>query len=702
MATYESDKLRNVALLGHGGSGKTSLVEAMLFDTGAVNRLGRVDDGTSVSDWDEEERRRQMSINMALIPCEWQDHKLNMLDTPGYMDFVGEMISAIRVTDGVVVVLDSVGGVEVGTEQVWHYAGERNLPRLAFVNKMEREHVDYAGIVAQISAKFGVVGVPIQLPIYSDQEEFKGVVDLMTQKAYYSGPSAVGVASLDGNATGSPIPDDMADAVEEARMILIEAAAEGDDALMEKYFEEETLTEKEILQGLKARIAQGDLVPVACGSAVMNIGVQALMRAIVQLLPPPVEAAPFAVQNLATGTEVQLQADHTGDLAAIVFKTIADPYVGKLSYFRVYSGTLESDSRVQNSRTGDEERIGQVYILCGKDQSPIARIPAGDIGAVAKLGETLTGDTLCDQGVPLRLAPSEYPNPLYSVAVSPKTKADAAKISPTLTRLSEQDPTLSWRQDRGTRETILSGMGDTHINIARRRMDETFGLGLDTALPRVPYLETITRSASAQYRHKKQTGGAGQFAEVHMRVEPRDRDAGFEFSWEVVGMNVSKTFGSSIEKGVKAVLEQGVIAGYPVVDVLAAVYDGKEHPVDSKDIAFQIAGREVFKLAVMDAGPVLLEPMYKYTITVPEEFMGDVLGDLNTRRAQVLGMDQVGDNTIVTALLPLAEMQRYVSDLRSITQARGVFSLEYVSYQQVPTHFAEQVIAASRREAEDK
>lgn len=702
MATYESDKLRNVALLGHGGSGKTSLVEAMLFDTGAVNRLGRVDDGTSVSDWDEEERRRQMSINMALIPCEWQDHKLNMLDTPGYMDFVGEMISAIRVTDGVVVVLDSVGGVEVGTEQVWHYAGERNLPRLAFVNKMEREHVDYAGIVAQISAKFGVVGVPIQLPIYSDQEEFKGVVDLMTQKAYYSGPSAVGVASLDGNASGSPIPDDMADAVEEARMILIEAAAEGDDALMEKYFEEETLTEKEILQGLKARIAQGDLVPVACGSAVMNIGVQALMRAIVQLLPSPVEAAPFAVQNLATGTEVQLQADPTGDLAAIVFKTIADPYVGKLSYFRVYSGTLESDSRVQNSRTGDEERIGQVYILCGKDQSPIARIPAGDIGAVAKLGETLTGDTLCDQGVPLRLAPSEYPNPLYSVAVSPKTKADAAKISPTLTRLSEQDPTLSWRQDRGTRETILSGMGDTHINIAVRRMDETFGLGLDTALPRVPYLETITRSASAQYRHKKQTGGAGQFAEVHMRVEPRDRDAGFEFSWEVVGMNVSKTFGSSIEKGVKAVLEQGVIAGYPVVDVLAAVYDGKEHPVDSKDIAFQIAGREVFKLAVMDAGPVLLEPMYKYTITVPEEFMGDVLGDLNTRRAQVLGMDQVGDNTIVTALLPLAEMQRYVSDLRSITQARGVFSLEYVSYQQVPTHFAEQVIAASRREAEDK
>jgi elongation factor G len=338
----------------------------------------------------------------------------------------------------------------------------------------------------------------------------------------------------------------------------------------------------------------------------------------------------------------------------------------------------------------------------GKEQQPIARLSAGDIGAVAKLGETQTGDTLCDHGVPIRLEPPTYPNPLFAVAVSPKTKADAAKISPTLTRLSEQDPTLTWHQDTGTRETILAGMGDTHINVAVRRMDETFGLGLDTATPRVPYKETITRPAATQYRHKKQTGGAGQFAEVHMRVEPLERDSGFEFVWEVVGMNVSKTYGPSIEKGVKAVMEQGVIAGYPVVDILAAVYDGKEHPVDSKDIAFQIAGREVFKIAVKDAGPVLLEPIYKYTITVPEEYMGDVLSDLNTRRGQVLGMDQVGDNSIVTALVPLAEMQRYVSDLRSITQGRGVFTLEFSSYEQVPSHLTEQIIASSRREADEK
>jgi elongation factor G len=690
MTTFKTEQLRNVVLLGHNGSGKTSLAEAMLFDTGAVNRLGRVDDGTSVSDHDDEERRRKMSLNLSLIPCQIQNHKLNVLDTPGYMDFVGEVISAAHVADGAVFVLDSVGGVEVGTEQVWHYANEEELPRLAFVNKMERENVDLGSVMDQISTKFGVVAVPVQLPI-GTQAAFSGVVDLVAQKAYMGAKATVG-----------PIPGDMADAVEEARMVLIEAAAEGKDELMEKYFEEETLTEEEIVEGLKARIARGDLVPVLCGSAVMNVGVLPLMHNIIQFLPSPVAAGPYPAQNPATGAQVELRADAAGDLAALVFKTVADPYVGKLSYFRVFSGTLESDSRVQNSRTGSEERVGQIYVMTGKEQNPVARVPAGDIAAVAKLGESQTGDTLHDQGAPYRLPPPSYPNPLYSVAVTPKTKADAAKISPTLTRLSEQDPTLTWRQDRGTRETILSGMGDTHINVAIRRAEETFSLGLDTAIPRVPYRETITRETRAQYRHKKQTGGAGQFAEVHMRVEPLARDTGYEFAWEVVGMNVSKTFGTSIDKGVRAILEQGVIAGYPVVDVLAAVYDGKEHPVDSKDIAFQIAGREVFKLAVRDAGPVLLEPIYKYTITVPEEFMGDVLSDLNTRRAQVLGMDQVGDNSVVTAMVPLAEMQRYVSDLRSITQGRGVFSLEFTDYQQVPGHLTDQIIAAAQREAEEK
>jgi elongation factor G len=690
MTIYKSENLRNVVLLGHGGAGKTSLVEAMIFSTGAVNRLGKVDDGTSISDWDDEERRRKMSINASLIPCEWNGYKLNVLDTPGYMDFVGEVISGIRVADAAVIVLDSVGGVEVGTEQVWYHADGRKLPRLAFVNKMERENVDYASVVAQIASKFDTVAVPIHLPV-GNQADFGGVVDLLTQKAY-----------LGEKGTEGPIPDDLADAVEEARMVLVEAAAEGEDELMEKYFETETLSDAEILRGLKARLAQGNLVPVLCGSAAMNIGPKPLMQSIISLLPSPVEAAPFVAVNPATNEEVQLQGDSAADLAALVFKTVADPYVGKLSYFRVYSGTVESDSRLYNISVGEEERFGQVFTMRGKEQIPVARVPAGDMGAVARLSETKTGDSLCDRGVPLWLEPATYPNPLYSVAVSPKTKADAAKISPTLTRLSEQDPTLTWRQDPSTRETILSGMGDTHINVAIRRMEETFGLGLETAVPRVPYLETITRAATAQYRHKKQTGGAGQFAEVHMRVEPLERDAGYEFKWEVVGMNVSKTFGPSIDKGVKAVMEQGVIAGYPVVDVMAAVYDGKEHPVDSKDIAFQIAGREVFKLAVKDAGPVLLEPIYKYTITVPEEYMGDVLSDLNTRRAQVLGMDQVGDNSVVTAQVPLAEMQRYVSDLRSITQGRGVFSMEYLHYQQMPAHLTEQIIAASQREAEER
>jgi len=690
MTIYKSDKLRNLALLGHGGSGKTTLVEAMLFDTGAVNRLGRVEDGTSNSDWDDEERRRKMSINTSLIPCEWQGYKLNMLDAPGYMDFVGEAISAIRVADGAIFVLDSTGGVEVGTEQLWHYASEYRLPRMAFVNKMERENINYGTVVEQVAAKLDVVAVPIQLPIGS-QADFQGVVDLLALKAY-----------LGEKGTEAPIPADLADAAEEARLVLVEAAAEGEDALMEKYFEEETLTNEEILRGLKARIARGSLVPVLCGSAAMNVGIVSLMRAITQLMPSPVEAPPVAVKSPATGAAIKLEAAAAGPLAALVFKTQADPYVGKLSFFRVYSGTVESDSRLWNSRAGSEERLGQIYTMRGKEQTPAARVPAGDIAAVAKLSETLTGDTLCDRGTPLRIEPPVFPNPLYSVAVSPKTKADAAKISPTLTRMAEQDPTLSWRQDSSTRETILAGMGDTHINVAVRRMEETFGMGLETAIPRVPYLETITRPARAQYRHKKQTGGAGQFAEVHMRVEPLERNAGYEFAWEVVGMNVSRTFGPSIEKGVKAVMEQGVMAGYPVVDVLAAVFDGKEHPVDSKDIAFQIAGREVFKMCIKAAGPVLLEPIYKYTITVPEEYMGDVLSDLNTRRAQVLGMNQVGGNSLVTALVPLAEMQRYVSQLRSITQGRGVFTLDFSSYQNVPSHLAEQIMAESQREAEEK
>ncbi len=690
MKIYKSDNLRNVALLGHGSAGKTSLAEAMLYDSGAVNRLGRVDEGTSVADWDDEERRRKMSINATLIPCEWRDHKLNIIDTPGYMDFVGEVVGAARVVDAAVVVVDSVGGVEVGTEQVWGYADDQNLPRLAFVNKMERENANFQRVVEEIASRFHLPAVPIQLPIGS-QADFQGVVDLLTQKAY-----------VGEKGTEAPIPAGMADAVEEARMVLLEAAAEGEDVLMEKYFESETLTDQEILRGLKARVRRGDLVAVLCGSAAMNVGVQGIMQAIVDLLPSPVAAGPYAATNLATKEEAELEGDAAGALAALVFKTVADPYVGKLSYFRVYSGTIESDSRVFNSRVREEERLGQIYVMRGKEQLPVGTVPAGDMAAVARLSETQTGDTLCDRGMPLELAPAQYPDPLYSVAVTPKTKADAAKISPTLTRLSEQDPTLRWRQDISTRETILSGMGDTHINVAIRRMEETFSLGLDTAVPRVPYMETITRSSSAQYRHKKQTGGAGQFAEVHMRVEPRERDSGFEFAWEVVGMNVSKTFGPSIEKGIKSVLEQGVIAGYPVVDVMAAVYDGKEHPVDSKDIAFQIAGREVFKLAFKAAGPVLLEPIYTYTISVPEEYMGDVLSDLNTRRAQVLGMDQANGRSIVTALVPLAEMQRYVSDLRSITQGRGLFSMEFASYQNVPGHLADQIVAASQREAEEK
>jgi elongation factor G len=684
--TYATDKLRNVVLLGHGGAGKTTLVEAMLFDTGAVNRLGKVDDGTSVSDWDEEERRRGLSINTSIVPCEWRNHKLNVLDSPGYMDFVGEVASAVRVADGAIVVLDSVGGVEVGTAQVWASADARNLPRLAFINKMERENASFDRIVAELGDEFGILALPIQLPI-GNQAHFQGVVDLISGKAY-----------LGNTETAGEVPADLADAVEEARLTLLEAAAEGEDALMEKYFEEEALSDEEIARGLRNRIRRGEVLPVLCGSAAMNIGVRRLMKAIIDYLPAP---GTEPATNPATGEDMELSPDELGPLAVLAFKTVADPYVGKLSYLRVYSGRLESDSRIYNFRAGEEERLGQLYFMRGKEQIPTDVVTAGDIGAVTKLSETETGDVLGDRGAPVHLAPPTFPNPLFSVAVSPRTKADAAKVTPTLTRLCEQDPTLRWYNEPSTRQMILSGMGDTHINVAVRRMEDTFGLGVDTALPKVPYRETITRSVTAQYRHKKQTGGAGQFAEVHARIEPLERDAGYEFKWEVVGMNVSKTFGPSIDKGVRSVMEQGVIAGYPVVDFLFAVYDGKEHPVDSKDIAFQIAGREVFKLAVRNASPVLLEPIYRFTITVPEEYMGDVLSDLNTKRAQVLGMDQQGGKSIVTALAPLAEMQRYTTDLRSITQGRGVFEMEFVDYQQVPAYLQQELIEETKREAEE-
>jgi elongation factor G len=611
-----------------------------------------------------------------------------LLDTPGYTDFAGEVRNALRAVNAAVVLVDASAGVEVGTELVWEYASAFDLPRIVIISKMDRDMARPAFALDSLKSAFGGTNfVPLQLPL-GERGDFPGVIDLVDMKA------------LMGEAgTAEDIPGDVADATEEARLEVIEAAAEGDDALLEKYFDVGTLTDEEIATGLRVGFKSGAYVPVFYTAATANLGIKPILEAINTLCPPPDEAGPVSAKG--PGGEEDLPASDAGPLVVSVFKTTADPYVGKLTYFSIVSGTLEADHRYYNTTRDEDERFGPLYAMLGKDQNQVARMHAGDIGAVAKLNVTVTGDALGDKGHPLEVAPLDFPAPVFAVAVSPKTQADSAKMGPTLTRLCEEDQTLRWRQDPATKEAVLEGMGDTHVDVAVRRAAQ-LGVELETRLPRVPYQETVTRSNSAQYRHKKQTGGAGQFAEVHLRVEPQERGQGFEYSSEVFGGSISQSFIPSIEKGIKQVIDQGVIAGYPVVDVKAIVYDGKEHPVDSKDIAFQVAGREVFKLAMQDAGPVLLEPVMIIQVTVPDANMGDVMGDLSTRRAQIQGSDSKSGKSIITAQVPLAEVQRYSNELRSFTQGRGVYTLEFDHYQNVPSHIAEEIAAQAQREAEEE
>jgi elongation factor G len=684
MKDYHTDQLRNVVLLGHGSSGKTSLAEAMLFTSGAINRMGEVEEGSTVADYDEEEKNRQISLNLALVPIEWKDCKINVLDTPGYTDFIGEAKSSVRVADTAIVVVDAVAGVEVGTELVWKFADEQDIPRMVIINKMNRENVDLDRTLRALEESFDENFVLFTLPIGS-ATNFTGVVDLTRMEALIGSEGKV-----------EEIPGDIASQAEETRIPLIEAAAEVDDELLMKYLEGESLTEEEIQRGLQVAIAEGSAVPVFVTAATANLGTKALLTNLADYAPSPIDRGAVETEE---GELIEPETE--GSLAALIFKTTADPYVGKLTYFRVFRGTMKSDTRVYNSRADEEERLGQLYVMRGQEQIPVQSLQAGDIGAVAKLAETLTGDTLCDEEHPVTLPGPIFPDPVFAVAVKPKSKADQTKLGPTMSRICEEDPTLNWRQEPSTKEMILEGMGQAHVDIAIRRMSNRFDVEVETSTPKVPYRETITKVASDKYRHKKQSGGAGQFAEVYMRLEPLPRGAGFEYEWEVTGGAISTGFQTSIEKGIKQVMKEGPLAGYPVVDVLAAVYDGKEHPVDSKDIAFQIAGREVFKRVMRQAGPAMLEPIYTVKVTVPEEYTGDIIGDLNTKRARVQGMDQRAGKTIITALAPLAELQRYSTDLRSLTQGRGLFSMSFDHYEEVPSHIMEEIIKAHQQQADD-
>jgi elongation factor G len=688
MKEYRTDLIRNVALVSHGGGGKTSLGEALLYATGAINRMGKVEEGNTVSDFEEEEIRRTLSLSTSILPVEYNDHKINILDTPGFADFLGEVISTLRVSDGAIVLVDSVAGVEVGTEIVWDYCNRFNLPRFVMISKMNRENANFQAVLNGIrQLPTDATFVPVQLP-WGEKQDFNGVIDLFTMKAR-SGDGAKLVE----------IPADLADAAEEARIVLVEAAAEGDDALLEKYLNGEELTANEISKGFKQAVLSGIFIPVFVSAGTANIGSIPLLDAIIELLPDPLQTKPEVAVG-ANGEE-SLEASSTGPLAVYVWKTTADPFVGKLTYMRVYSGTLNSDSRIWNQNKGNEERLGTIHIMRGKEQFPVSLLHAGDIGVIAKLGEAGTGDTLCEKSHPLTLSIPEYPNALYSVAVIPKTQADSTKMGAALTRLCEEDQTLSWHQESSTNQTILEGMGDQHIDVAIRKAEAKFQVGLNTEIPRVPYRETITKGGDAMYRHKKQTGGAGQFGEVHMRIMPIEEND-FEFENKVFGGAISSGYMPAIEKGVKAILRQGAVAGFPMEKIRVEVYDGKEHPVDSKAVAFEIAGREAFKLAVQDAGPVLLEPIMDIRIIVPEANMGDVLGDLNTRRARVQGMDTEHGKSVVTAQIPLAEILRYVTDLRSITGGRGIFSMSLSHYERVPAHIQQEIVAARAKERQEQ
>jgi elongation factor G len=691
MKQYPADRVRNIALLGHSGAGKTSLAEAMLFNAGVLTRMGRVEDGNTVSDYDPEERRRGISINLATLPVEWQGYKLNFLDAPGYVDFVGEEYSAAAAADAALIVVDAVAGVEVGTEVAWQIAEDSGLPRIVYLNKMARENANPNQVIAELRDIFGANFVPVQIPIGAEAN-FKGVVDLLSRQAYM-GPEGKREA----------IPAALADDVEMGLMALSEAAAGDDDELIMKFLEGEELTADEIRNGLLAAVREGSVVPVCFGDATHNVGVRTLMTLLTEVVPGFQSSRGVEAANSA-GETIVLAPDSAGPVVLFAFKTVADPYVGKLTYFRVVSGELAiEEGRLFNPRSNVEERLGQLFVMRGKEQINVDRLALGDIGALAKLGDTISGDTLARRNVQLTVVPPKYPNPLYEVAVSPKTQQDSAKMGPALTRLGEQDPTLRWRFEQGTGQTILSGMGDTHVDVAVHALQEKFGVGIDTNLPKVPYRETVTRSAAEQYRHKKQTGGAGQFGEVHLEVKPLERGAGFEYSTDrVFGGSISNSFFPSIEKGIRSVLELGVIAGYPVVDVRAEVYDGKMHPVDSKDIAFQIAGREAFKAAFEKAGPVLLEPIVKVKVIVPDAYVGDIIGDLNTRRALVQGMGQERGKSVIEAQAPLAEMQRYAADLRSVTQGRGIYGIEPSHYAVVPGNIAAAVIEAAKKEREDE
>lgn len=679
MRTYPSNNIRNVGILAHGGAGKTSLTEAFLFNAGHTTRLGKVDDGSTVTDYLPEEVKRKVTVSTTLAPVEWNDCKINILDTPGYADFIGEVKSALRAIDSIILTVCGVAGVEVQTEVHWATAEEAKIPRVIFINKLDRENANYYRVIDDLKEKFGNMIVPVMLPIGSE-DNFTGIVDLLKQKAYNFEGSKV--KEID-------IPADMKDDVETYREAIMEAAAEGDDEYLMKFLEGELLTDEEVFKGLKTGVLEGKIVPVYCGTALKNIGIQPLMDAAVELLPSPVDAPEVAGKDLSKES-----------LSAVVFKTLADPFVGKLSFVRVVKGVLKSDSTIFNINKDKDERYGSLLVMRGKTQENVSEAPAGDIVAIAKLAVTTTGDTLGIKGKTEVLEGVEFPNPVYSVAVKAKSRNDEDKVGNALYRLIEEDPTLSLEKNTETKETILTGMGEQHLDITLERMQRKFGVEVTTSTPRVPYRETIRGTAEYEYKHKKQSGGHGQYGHVKLRFEPLE-DKEFEFTETIFGGSVPKNYHPAVEKGVRDAMADGILAGYPVSNVKVTLYDGSYHDVDSSEMSFKIAATMCFRKGVEKAKPVLMEPIMNVEVYLPEQFMGDIISDLNGKRGRILGMEPKGRWQVVKAQAPLSEMYRYVIDLKSITQGRASYSMTFSHYEDVPQQIANNIVEEAKKEKEE-
>ena len=694
MANFEVDKIRNVAVIAHGGAGKTSLVEAMLFDSGSIDRLGRVDDGTTTTDSEPEEIARKITIISSPAFCNWNGSRINLVDTPGFINFLEDTRGCLRAVDGAVVIVSALSGVKAETQKIWKYASEFELPRMIFINKMDKENANFPRALDEVEKAFGKDALPLQLPIGSG-ESFSGIIDLLRMKAFtFDG----------GKAAESEIPSGMMPEAEEYRKKLIEKIAESDDALLERYLEGGALSDEEIVKGVKEGALTKKFLPVTCGSALRNIAIPQLLDMVLLCLPSPAGMAgirPIKGTNPKDGKEIERKPLQTEPLSAYVFKTIADPFAGRLSIFRVYSGSLKADSNVLNATTGAKERIGQVFYLQGKKQVSAQTIGTGEIGVVAKLKETFTGDTLTDEAHPIVFDKVKFADPIIAYAIASKNKGDEDKVGTGLHRILEEDPTLRFQRDEETKEMLLSGMGQVHLEVTLDRLKRKFGVEVLMKTPKVPYRETIKVGTRAQGRYKKQSGGRGQYGDCWLEVEPQPRGGGYEFSDKIVGGVIPQQYRPAVEKGVVETMKDGVIAGYPLVDIKVALYDGSYHTVDSSEMAFKIAGSMALRKAVQDAKPILLEPIMKVEVTTPDDTLGAVIGDLNSKRGRVQGVEpQAGGNQKINAQVPMSEMLTYANQLTSFTSGRGMYSMEFSHYEELPSHLTQKIIAD--REAQKK